>query len=216
MGDSSYKGISAAQDSRFSNKESALLRKLKFPPHFDTKVDMTKVEISVIKPWIARRVTELLGFEDDVVLEYAAGMLEEQRFPDVKKMQIQLTGFLEDKTADFMGELWELLISAQDSPGGRTEAETSIVHETVQVETTGTTVAEEVVENTTRTAATVKATTLVAVETLAGDLALPVTPQTLVTHRVVHRLHLATEGDPPLLHRVHKATVSARDHDPAQ
>ncbi|CDS82361.1 uncharacterized protein SPSC_03180 [Sporisorium scitamineum] len=118
MGDSSYKGISAAQDSRFSNKESALLRKLKFPPHFDTKVDMTKVEISVIKPWIARRVTELLGFEDDVVLEYAAGMLEEQRFPDVKKMQIQLTGFLEDKTADFMGELWELLISAQDSPGG--------------------------------------------------------------------------------------------------
>lgn len=118
MGDSSYKGVSAAQDSRFSNKESALLRKLKFPPHFDTKVDMTKVELSVIKPWIARRVTELLGFEDDVVLEYAAGMLEEARYPDAKRMQIQLTGFLEDKTAEFMGELWGLLVSAQESPGG--------------------------------------------------------------------------------------------------
>ncbi|TKY87324.1 hypothetical protein EX895_004001 [Sporisorium graminicola] len=117
MGDSAYKGVSAAQDSRFTNKESALLRKLKFPAHFDTKVDMTKVELSVIKPWIARRITELLGFEDDVVLEYAAGMLED-RFPDAKKVQIQLMGFLEDKTAEFMTELWELLISAQNSPGG--------------------------------------------------------------------------------------------------
>lgn len=118
MGDSSYKGVSAAQDSRFSNKESALLRKLKFPAHFDTKVDMRKVELSVIKPWIARRVTELLGFEDDVVLEYASGMLEEERFPDAKKVQIQLMGFLESKTGEFMSELWELLISAQESPGG--------------------------------------------------------------------------------------------------
>ncbi len=72
----------------------------------------------MIKPWISRRVTELLGFEDDVVLEYAAGMLEEERYPDPRKVQIQLTGFLEGKTAEFMGELWELLISAQESVGG--------------------------------------------------------------------------------------------------
>lgn len=118
MGDSSYKGVSAAQDSRFTNKQTVLLRKLKFPPHFDVKVDMRKVELPVMKPWIARRITKLLGFEDDVVLEYASGMLEEDRFPDPKKVQIQLTGFLEGKTAEFMSELWELLISAQDSPGG--------------------------------------------------------------------------------------------------
>lgn len=118
MGDSSYRGVSAAQDSRFTNKESIFLRKLKFPSTFDTKVDMTKVELSVLKPWIARRVTDLLGFEDDVVLEYAAGMLQEERFPDPKKIQIQLMGFLESQTADFMAELWELLISAQESPGG--------------------------------------------------------------------------------------------------
>ncbi|SPO22118.1 uncharacterized protein UTRI_02123_B [Ustilago trichophora] len=118
MGDSSYKGVSAARDSRFTNKQTVLLRKLKFPPHFDVKVDMRKVELSVMKPWIARRITELLGFEDDVVLEYASGMLEEDRFPDPKKVQIQLMGFLEGKTAEFMSELWELLISAQDSPGG--------------------------------------------------------------------------------------------------
>lgn len=118
MGDSSYKGVSASQDSRFTNKHSLLLRKLKFPPSFDTKVDMTKVQLSVIKPWISHRVTELLGFEDDVVLEYAAGMLEEERYPDPRKIQIQLMGFLEGNTAEFMKELWELLASAQESVGG--------------------------------------------------------------------------------------------------
>ncbi|GAC92664.1 SR-rich pre-mRNA splicing activator [Pseudozyma hubeiensis SY62] len=118
MGDSSYKGVSAAQDSRFTNKESTLLRKLRFPASFDTKVDTTKVELSVIKPWISQRITSLLGFEDDVVLEYASGMLEEERFPDPRKVQIQLMGFLEGKTAEFMEELWGLLISAQESPGG--------------------------------------------------------------------------------------------------
>lgn len=118
MGDSSYKGVSAAQDSRFTNKESTLLRKLKFPASFDTKVDTSKVELSVIKPWISQRITSLLGFEDDVVLEYAAGMLAEERFPDPRKVQIQLMGFLEGKTAEFMEELWGLLLSAQESPGG--------------------------------------------------------------------------------------------------
>lgn len=118
MGDSGYKGISASQDSRFKNKEYALLKSIKFPAHFDRKVDMKKVELDVMKPWIATRVGELLGFDDDVVLEYASGMLEQERFPDPRKVQIQLTGFLESQTSVFMGELWTLLLSAQESPGG--------------------------------------------------------------------------------------------------
>lgn len=39
--------------------------------------------------------------------------------PDPRKMQIMLTGFLNGKNARiFMGELWELLLSAQASPSG--------------------------------------------------------------------------------------------------
>lgn len=39
--------------------------------------------------------------------------------PDPRKMQIMLTGFLNGKNARiFMGELWDLLISAQASPSG--------------------------------------------------------------------------------------------------
>ena len=41
------------------------------------------------------------------------------QFPDGKEMQINLTGFLNAKNARMlMGELWELLISAQENIGG--------------------------------------------------------------------------------------------------
>jgi serine/arginine repetitive matrix protein 1 len=38
--------------------------------------------------------------------------------PDVKSLQIQLTGFLDKDTAPFCKELWKLLLSAQTSPQG--------------------------------------------------------------------------------------------------
>ena len=40
------------------------------------------------------------------------------QFPDAKTVQINLTGFLESKTAVFMSELWEMLASAQSNIGG--------------------------------------------------------------------------------------------------
>jgi len=39
---------------------------------------MTKVNLDTIKPWVTRRVTELLGFEDDVVIEFIFNQLEER------------------------------------------------------------------------------------------------------------------------------------------
>lgn len=37
---------------------------------------------------------------------------------DPKKLQLQLTGFLEKSTGTFMEELWGLLVDAQNSLGG--------------------------------------------------------------------------------------------------
>ncbi|KAI0251213.1 PWI domain-containing protein, partial [Lactifluus subvellereus] len=125
-----FKGTSADQDRRFSDKELKLLKSTKFPPQFDTKVtsnclvlfpvDMRKVNLQVIRPWVAKTVVELVGFEDEVVIEYAMGLLEDQSqpTPDPKKMQINLTGFLTDSTPAFMVALWDLLIEAQASPAG--------------------------------------------------------------------------------------------------
>ncbi|KAL1929361.1 hypothetical protein VTP01DRAFT_1499 [Rhizomucor pusillus] len=118
MGDAGFfKGTSADQDSRFSNKQKKLLKSMKFPPEFDEKVDMKKVKLDVMRPWISQRITELLGFEDEVVIDFAYGLLEEEN-PDPKMMQINLTGFLEKNTQQFILELWRLLLSAQNAVGG--------------------------------------------------------------------------------------------------
>lgn len=42
------------------------------------KVDIKKIKLDVIKPWIAEKVTELLGFEDEVLIGYIIGLIEEK------------------------------------------------------------------------------------------------------------------------------------------
>lgn len=36
---------------------------------------MSKVHIDVLKPWIKQKITELMGFEDDMTIEYVHSML---------------------------------------------------------------------------------------------------------------------------------------------
>jgi len=48
---------------------------------FGYKVDMRKVNLQVIRPWITKKVVELVGFEDEVVVEYAMGLLEDKQQP---------------------------------------------------------------------------------------------------------------------------------------
>lgn len=43
------------------------------------QVDMEKVNMDVIKPWITKKLIEILGFEDDVVMQYVFNMLESEK-----------------------------------------------------------------------------------------------------------------------------------------
>lgn len=114
----SFKGISADNDVRFTNAEKKLLKSTKFPDEFRIKVDMSKVNADVLRPWINTKITGLLGFEDDVVVEMILQMLAESRFPDPKKIQLALAGFLYKDAPNLLRELWQLLIGAQESPEG--------------------------------------------------------------------------------------------------
>ncbi|KAJ5692627.1 hypothetical protein N7462_002050 [Penicillium macrosclerotiorum] len=98
--------------------DSKLLKQTKFPPEFNRKVDMTKVNIEVMKKWIAGRISEILGNEDDVIIELCFNLLEGSRYPDIKSLQIQLTGFLDKDTSTFCKELWSLCLSGQENPQG--------------------------------------------------------------------------------------------------
>ncbi|EPE36055.1 PWI [Glarea lozoyensis ATCC 20868] len=98
--------------------DAKIQKSTKFPVEFNQKVDMQKVRTEVVKKWIASRISDILGNEDDVVIEMIYNLIEEKRFPDIKKIQIQLTGFLDKDTASFCKELWKLCLSAQSSPQG--------------------------------------------------------------------------------------------------
>ncbi|SPQ94506.1 unnamed protein product (mitochondrion) [Plasmodiophora brassicae] len=118
MQSSFFRGTSLEQDARFSNKNKAMIAKLKCPASFSRKVDMARVSLETLKPWISQRITDLLGIEDDVVVNLCFNMLESGGTSlDPREIQINLTGFLGTNAAVFVTELWNLLLEAQDAPG---------------------------------------------------------------------------------------------------
>ncbi|KAF4149347.1 PWI domain-containing protein [Phytophthora infestans] len=114
------RGTSASQDGRYLAQEKKLLAAMTFPKCFERSVDMRKVQREVINQWITERVTQLLGFEDDIVVSMAINLLETKvdEKLDPKNLQVALTGFLEKQAGSFVEELWQLLLSAQSNPTG--------------------------------------------------------------------------------------------------
>ena len=60
-----------------------LMKTMKFAPNLEEKVDMSKVNLDTIKPWVVNRVTSFLGFEDDVVTEFVFNLLENEKVRNV-------------------------------------------------------------------------------------------------------------------------------------
>ncbi|GJN83653.1 hypothetical protein PLIIFM63780_007202 [Purpureocillium lilacinum] len=123
-----------------SKVDARLLKSTKFPPEFNQRVDMKKVNEQVMKKfvshsrpvanawsshadwtlhrWIHKRIGEILNGEDDVLSDLCMNLLKARQFPDIKSIQIQLTGFLDKDTASFCKELWNMLLSAQSNKSG--------------------------------------------------------------------------------------------------
>lgn len=58
------------------SKTKKLLKTMKFPKEYDQHVDIKKVNLEVMRGWVAKRVTALLGVEDEVVIAYVIEQLE--------------------------------------------------------------------------------------------------------------------------------------------
>lgn len=128
----------------FGDTDKKLIEKLSkrgaFDPILDRPVAMNRINIDVMSRWVGERLTELLGFEDEVVVGLVTNLLSQRASPflfnernflagtdpfsgqltkvDPKALQVQLTGFLEKQAAPFVTELWKLLSEAQDAPCG--------------------------------------------------------------------------------------------------
>jgi hypothetical protein len=60
------------------------LKATKFPPEFDRKVDIEKVNIDLMKKWIAQKITDILGDEDDIVVETCYNLVEQNQFVSIR------------------------------------------------------------------------------------------------------------------------------------
>ena len=55
------------------------MKTMKFEDNLSKKIDMSKVKIDVLKPWITKRVYEMLKMVDDVVVEFIFNQLEDEK-----------------------------------------------------------------------------------------------------------------------------------------
>ena len=115
--------VSYQQDPFLKNKQRKLFASRIWPPEFDEKIDMTRISIEALRSWIEKRITELLGSEDEIVYEYCVAQLEAydpvEKTIEPREVQINLEGFLgEQGSAIFLRELWNLMLSAQKDSSG--------------------------------------------------------------------------------------------------
>ncbi|KAM9912323.1 hypothetical protein OXX69_002680 [Metschnikowia pulcherrima] len=110
-----------AKDANAVDEEKARRKQRKAEERcLNSKVDISKVSMSVIKQWMTEKLAEELP-DDDVALEFIYELLvgAENESPDIGAIREQMNDFLgKEKSRDFCISLWQLLLSAQVSPGG--------------------------------------------------------------------------------------------------
>lgn len=119
------KGTASVSDSRALSKA---LKSINFPANFSSPVDISKVNRAVLAQWIETRVTEILGFEDEIVYStivnvflptVASDSSAAQPEVDPRRAQVDVAGFLGDEEASmFVRDLWSMMLDAQDSGVG--------------------------------------------------------------------------------------------------
>lgn len=67
-------------DARITEALSAdrLMKKIKFAKILEENVDFTKVNLDVMSKWVTEKITELLGFEDEIVISLVVNSLSSE------------------------------------------------------------------------------------------------------------------------------------------
>jgi hypothetical protein len=65
-----FRGSTHDQDMKYVDKQKKLKQTLSFPTSFEKKIARSSVQLERLRPWINRRVSELLEMTDEVVMEY--------------------------------------------------------------------------------------------------------------------------------------------------
>lgn len=78
-----FRGTNVEQDSRWGRMDKKLLTTMEkngaFAPILETKVDLKKINIDIMSKWVTERIVQLLGFEDEIVINLIINMLNSQK-----------------------------------------------------------------------------------------------------------------------------------------
>lgn len=126
-----FRGTSADQDNRFADKQKKLLKEMNFSPILNTKLNMSKIDIASLKPWIEEKIKQVLEKDDELLSESIYEHLAEKE-PDGKNILVLITGFVEQaKASKFVEELWTKLVEIQDNANGvEKQTEDNLINET--------------------------------------------------------------------------------------
>lgn len=111
------RGTTYEQDPRYKDKESKMLASKQWPLEYEVEVNMQKVNLDIIKTWVTKQISDILGVEDDILVGLIVGALEESP-PCAKKIHILIGEFLQNETQRFVIRLWRLLSNAQNNELG--------------------------------------------------------------------------------------------------
>jgi hypothetical protein len=78
-------GTTVEQDGRWGKSDEKMIAKMTkagmFAPILETKVDLKKVNIDIISKWICEKVTDILGFDDDIINNLIVNLLNAEVCP---------------------------------------------------------------------------------------------------------------------------------------
>ncbi len=71
-----YRGTTHENDFRLKDKQKKLMKEMKFPTIYNTeKLDIEKVNLDVMRPWINEETMKILGFEGTSLFCFTDGLL---------------------------------------------------------------------------------------------------------------------------------------------
>lgn len=96
-----FRGTSAEQDFRFSNKQNKGRKEFKYPP-----IDTSKIDVESLKPWISDRIKNILDNHDELMSDAILEFFSEKEV-DGSALSQFISGFADvDKTSKFIQEVW--------------------------------------------------------------------------------------------------------------
>ncbi|KAG7693880.1 hypothetical protein KL929_004091 [Ogataea haglerorum] len=98
-------------ESELDRRREKDLSEFNFPKLFSRQVDYAKVDRPALESYIEQKTNELVP-DDDIIVEFIYNLVFEEKIGP-KDLCLQLKPMLDEKTLDFVHELWKKMIESE-------------------------------------------------------------------------------------------------------